>query len=598
MLSHLVLHPAFLGLGNPFSWLTGHIAGLAVDGFKAIVKALFAPIAKFIDDQLIGWLVTVPNFNQGQVSSLEQTVEAMGGGLLGAVATISVIRYWAAGLAGGGGSGFEALEGLGRSLAAALLLAIWAYVFDTSVHLTNLMTGSLLHSGTVTHDVSHLLAAGVGASLIGSASVGLFIAIVGAVLGTLLFFGLMLLKLVVSVSTLLLFVGMPLAIVASPLAPWVARAAVRAFVVCLIVPVLWALCFACAAAVADNSILFAGSGVANVLLQPMVAIMLLYVMIKLPSHLAKVAMLGAAPLGGGMVSRAASYAVGSQMRNTVAGAIASRRQQPGSQGSQNPARAGAAATRLQRAATVAGAAATGGTVAAAAGGSATTTDWRAARASAANPRSYTRPPTAQTNAGAPLQNGLQTPSFRHEDFAAEQFEAEFRAATTPVSPERAREALESLPAAAQQGVAELVSRHGDGAREHLAYQATGDWTGEQREALRDLAAATPEVRAGAITAEQPETPAGQGDATSDQQPQPPADQSDPADQTAPTPAGQPAAGAEYLPSPQSGSTTSPPAPPTTGQPPAGVSTSNGHNSGNGHNESRSAPTPKQQPGLE
>jgi hypothetical protein len=591
MLSHLVLHPAFLGLGNPFSWLTGHIAGLAVDGFNAIVKALFAPIAKFIDDQLIGWLVTVPNFNQGQVSNLEQTVEAIGGGLLGAVATISVVRYWAAGLAGGGGSGFEALEGLGRSVSAALLLAIWPWGFDTSVHLTNLMTGSLLHSGTVTHDISHLLAAGVGASLIGSAAVGLFIAIVGAVVGTLLFFGLMLLKLVVSVSTLLLFVGMPLAIVASPLAPWLARAAVRAFVVCLIVPVLWVLCFACAAAVADNSILFEGSGVANVLLQPMVAIMLLYVMVKLPSHLAKVAMLGAAPLGGGMVSRAASYAVGSQMRNTVAGAIASRRQQPDSQGGQNPAGPGAAATRLKRAATVAGAAATGGAAATAAGGGAIRTDWRAGRAAAANPRSYTRPPNAPANAGATSQNGLQTPSFRQGDFEAEQCEAEFRATATPVSPERAREALESLPTATQQGVAALVSRHGDGAREHLAYQATGDWTAEQREALRDLAAATPEVRAGAITAEPSETPAGQRDATSEQQPVLPADRAGAGGQTAPAPAGQPAAGVEYLPSPQSGSTTSPPAPPTTGQPPAGGSTANGSNGHNG-----SVPTPKQQPG--
>jgi hypothetical protein len=304
-------------------------------------------------------------------------------------------------------------------------------------------------------------------------------------------------------------------------------------------------------------------------------------------------MLGAAPMGGGMVSRAASYAVGSQMRNTVTAAIAGRRQQPGSQGSQIPAGPGAAGTRLQRAATIAGAAATGGTVAAAAGGGAATTDWRAARASAASPSGYTRPPTAPANAGASLQNGLQAPSFRQEDFEAEQFEAEFRAAATPVSPERAREALESLPAATQKGVAALVSRHGDGAREHLAYQATGDWTGEQREALRDLAAASPEVRAGAITAEQPETPAGQGNATSDQQPQPPAHQSVPADQTAP--AGQPAAGPEYLSSPQSGNTGSPPTPPTTGQPPAGMPTSNGGNSRNG---SGSVPTPKQQPGLE
>ena len=99
------------GLGCLLGGVSGDIAKLAVGGFDAIVKALFAPIAKFITTQLIGWLVAVPNFTQGNVAQLEQTVEAMGGGLLGAVATISTIRYWAAGFAGGGDSGFAALEG-------------------------------------------------------------------------------------------------------------------------------------------------------------------------------------------------------------------------------------------------------------------------------------------------------------------------------------------------------------------------------------------------------------------------------------------------------------------------------------------------------
>ena len=57
----------------------------------------------------------------------------MGGGLLGAVATISTIRYWAAGFAGGGDSGFAALEGLTRTVGAALFLAIWPWLFDTAV---------------------------------------------------------------------------------------------------------------------------------------------------------------------------------------------------------------------------------------------------------------------------------------------------------------------------------------------------------------------------------------------------------------------------------------------------------------------------------
>ena len=62
----------------------------------------------------------------------------MGGGLLGAVATISVARYWAAGFAGGGDSGFAALEGLARTVGAALLLAMWPWLFATAVELANL----------------------------------------------------------------------------------------------------------------------------------------------------------------------------------------------------------------------------------------------------------------------------------------------------------------------------------------------------------------------------------------------------------------------------------------------------------------------------
>ena len=79
------------------------------------------------------------------------------------------------------------------------------------------------------------------------------------------------------------------------------------------------------------------------------------------------------------------------------------------------------------------------------------------------------------------------------------FEAQFRQRTNPVSAEQAEAALQSLPPATQAGVANLVADHGAGAREHLAYQATGEWTAGEREALRTLAAATPNVRAEAIS---------------------------------------------------------------------------------------------------
>ena len=178
------------GLGDILGGVTGGIAKLAVGAFDAIIKALFAPIAKFITTELIGWLVAVPNLTQGNVAQLEQTVEAMGGGLLGAVATISTIRYWAAGFAGGGDSGFAALEGLTRTVGAALFLAIWPWLFDTAVSLTNLFTNSLLGSGAVVHSVSHLLAAGLGAGIaLNFTPIGLFLNIAIAVAASLLFLG-------------------------------------------------------------------------------------------------------------------------------------------------------------------------------------------------------------------------------------------------------------------------------------------------------------------------------------------------------------------------------------------------------------------------
>ena len=91
----------------------GTVGKLAVTAFDAIIHALFAPIAHFINTQLLGWLVAVPDYAPAgsHVAATERTVLAMAGAALGAVATISIARFWAAGLAGSGGS---ALEGLGE----------------------------------------------------------------------------------------------------------------------------------------------------------------------------------------------------------------------------------------------------------------------------------------------------------------------------------------------------------------------------------------------------------------------------------------------------------------------------------------------------
>ena len=283
--------------------------------FDAIVHALFAPIAHFIDTQLLGWLVAVPDYAApgSHVAATEQTVLAMAGAALGAVATISIARYWAAGVAGGGGS---ALEGLARTVGAALLLPVWPWIFHTAVALSNAASTGLLGSGSVTKVTANLLAVGVGAGVgLGFLGVGLFVSIVMAVIATVLFLGLLMLKVVLAISTVLVFVGMPLAIVLSPAIPWVARVLARAFLVCLAVPLVWSLCFAAGGALLNDAVFLKGSpGLFDALLKPLAAIALLWVLLLLPTRLAQLAMLGAGAVRGGFVSRAASYAAGSHLR--------------------------------------------------------------------------------------------------------------------------------------------------------------------------------------------------------------------------------------------------------------------------------------------
>ena len=55
-------------------------------------------------------------------------------------------------------------------------------------------------------------------------------------------------------------------------------------------------------------------------------------------------------------------------------------------------------------------------------------------------------------------------------------EASLREQRQPVSAEQARQALDALPASTQGAVQSLVADHGPRARQHLAYQALGEWT--------------------------------------------------------------------------------------------------------------------------
>ena len=122
-------------------------------------------------------------------------------------------------------------------------------------------------------------AAGVGLGFLG---VGLFVSIVMAVVASVLFLGLLMMKVVLAISTVLVFIGMPIAIVLSPVVPWIPRVLARAFAVCLAVPFMWAVCFAASGAMLNDGLFLKGSsGFFDALLEPLAAIALLWLMLLL-----------------------------------------------------------------------------------------------------------------------------------------------------------------------------------------------------------------------------------------------------------------------------------------------------------------------------
>lgn len=505
-------------LGAAGQVIGGSVGKLAVTAFDAVIHALFAPIAHFVNTQLLGWLVAVPDYAPAgsHVAATEQTVLAMAGAALGAVATISIARFWATGLAGHGASAFE---GLARVVGAALLLPVWPWIFHALIALSNDASSGLLGSASVTKASANLLAVGVGAGVgLGFLGVGLFVAIVMAVVASVLLLGLLLMKVVLAISTVLVFIGMPVAIVLSPVVSWLPRVIARAFLVCLAVPLVWALCFAASGAMLNDGLFLKGpSGLFDALLEPVAAIALLWVVVVLPAKLAQLAMLGASTLRGGFVSRVASYAAGSHLREVarerLPGWAGGRSETTERRRSDTDSRLGARlraesalaehkASGGERAAGVAGVGAAAGAATAngangASHGAADHASGWLSRLRAANPRAYSRPALADAQARS-ASGGLKRPSWRQDDYELEMLEASLREQHQPVSAEQASAAREALPSATQAAVGQLVSDQGPRARQHLAYQALGEWTPSQREAIRTLAAATPEVRAQAF----------------------------------------------------------------------------------------------------
>ena len=81
---------------------------------------------------------------------------------------------------------------------------------------------------------------------------------------------------------MLVFIAMPIAIVLSPVISWIPRVLARAFLVCLAVPLIWAVCFAASGAMLNDGLFLKGSsGFFDALLEPLAAIAMLWLMLLL-----------------------------------------------------------------------------------------------------------------------------------------------------------------------------------------------------------------------------------------------------------------------------------------------------------------------------
>lgn len=300
---------------------TGLVRGLLV----SIVNSLFSGFESKLTLQVLTWLTSVANQSGGRITVLEGFTSGMSLGLLGVVVTVSVVRYWLAGLSLSGAGGFEALEGLLRSIGAVGFLLIWPFMFGQLVALANICSATILRDPALRSDVAHLINTVVFVTFAPGGAITLFLAIVLAVIGGILFLGLLFLKVLLGAAVTFLYVAMPLACIVWPIeeAAWLARYAMRALLALLVVPVAWALIFATFAAVSVNTLAFQGAhGFVNQLTQPLVAIAMLWLTITIPRTLFKLASggLGLGRHGGGFLSRAGSYMFARQAGEGLASA--------------------------------------------------------------------------------------------------------------------------------------------------------------------------------------------------------------------------------------------------------------------------------------
>lgn len=271
-----------------------------------VLQAIFGGVEAKLITGVINGLLAVPNFNSGHVAQLEHTTVAIAAGMLSAVLTLSIVRYYVVGLTDGGSGGFEALQGITRVVGAVGFIILWGGIFNEVVQIPKMFDGALLGSGSVQHNVALLFDAALvvgGTTFAINAGLGLIFVILIGFISAIVFIALLWMKVLLSVMMMFLYVSMPLCIALWPVPElgWLAASAMKAMFVGLLVPCVWAILFALSAAVNADVLTWAPSHsiIDTVIIRPLAGITLMILCITLPRFLMKTAMVGPGGQAGG-----------------------------------------------------------------------------------------------------------------------------------------------------------------------------------------------------------------------------------------------------------------------------------------------------------
>jgi hypothetical protein len=291
-------------------------AEAVLKGFLHLLQAIFGGIEAKLITQVINGLLAIPNFNSGHVAALEHTTVAISAGMLSAVLTLSILRYYIAGLTDSGSGGFEALQGLVRVIGAVGFIILWPGVFSELLQIPSAFNHALLGSASVQHNVALLfdgaLVLGTGAFAIGTGLGLIFVILIGFI-SAVVFLALLWMKVLLSVMLMFLYVSMPLCVVLWPIPEmsWLATSAMKALGVAVIVPSVWAILFSLSAAVNADVLTIAPSHsiVDTVIIRPLAGITLMLLCISIPRFLMRTAMIGphGQPGGGWKVWRTVTF---------------------------------------------------------------------------------------------------------------------------------------------------------------------------------------------------------------------------------------------------------------------------------------------------